>query len=654
MKFKRSQLKSIFLSIFFVLILSIFVYALGTNSVKLISPANASWTNLTTNTSLTFNWTDVNDVNINLADCKLYINTSLLGLISSENEFGRNESVVANLTTNIYMNKTFDNSNSTPVNNTVFYWTIQCSNASSSPATGSPSFPNYLYQDLIFPKVINISQSLHNNTWLNSDIRIEINVSDNGTTEGMFGDLITCEILNASRVIASGTTGETGINGTSFNVTNSSVADGLYSSLRYRCTDPAGNVNTSRDLYNITLDQTAPEFVSFDTPTPLEGNNQSGNTLIFNFTINELNLEVVLVEFGGSNRSVNLSSECNATAPLIGPIYCNVTNSSILDKRDHTLKLYINDSAGNKIVSSTRTFSVDTIAPIFASIDSVNFTTFRSIVNYSIEVNDTNAASCRVFITDRNGVVVFINNGSLSDIGENTANCTGQINATQIKVEGSFNLTYNVTDGVNRTNATSGSLGVLTRLFAGWNIITYPDGNKSLIEICEEIEECSRVSWFNNTAGAKSFKTFTNSTPGINNRTNISSGEALHVYVEANSWVISNDHLMTQESLESVWNYSLSVPGWNLVGLLKNASINTTLHVQGVNSTTVAAHVLGINTTYVSWRNASADLYYSCKRSLDKCSATSAVPKDINLPKGYGVWMLPKFNYTINRSTMEG
>ena len=782
MKFKRSQLKSIFLNIVFLLIASLIVYALGNGSVILITPANATWTNLTTNTSFTFNWTDVNDVDINIADCKLYMNNSLTGLISSGNVVGQNDTVIANLTTNLYMDKTFGSWDG-GVNNTAIYWTIQCTNLSSSPTTGTPFVPNVLYQDLIFPIVKNLTKSFINNSWTNSDIRIEINVTDNGTIEGMFGSLITCEILNGSTVIATGTTGETTRNGTLINVTSSSLSDGLYSDITFRCRDPAGNINTSTTSFNVSLDTTNP-IVSFNDPTPADGANLSGNNIIFNFTVDELNIANITVEFDGVNITVDLDpvimnapsilpdsttlngttitgstlivgnysyiitvidssgketenstldfnitladvdggfnatnlswpavpnavkyriynssynsspqilsryssffettstrfihsgqaftgeatppsvtsahhlTACNDTVPYTAPITCNITKLDTADKRNYRVRVYVNDSSGNKVISSSRTFSINNQTPYILLPNALpNWTTDRSILNYSFAANTSTPLSCRVFITDRNGNEVYENNGTFTDIGDVNANCTGQINASQIDVEGAFTVDYNYTDAIGRSNQTASSKGgVLTRLFTGWNIITYPDGNKSAIEVCNEISGCSKIALFNNTAGGKSFLTFSNSTLSVNNDTDIPTGEAVYVYVDFNSWVLSNDYLMVDESIESVWNYSLSVPGWNLVGLLHNVSVNTALNVQSMNSTTNPI-VLGTNMTYVSTLNTSSSTFYSCKRTLNKCSGTSTTPANINLPKGKGVWMLTRANFTINRSTMVG
>ncbi len=781
MRFKRSQLKSIFAIIFSILICAFVVYALGTASVTSITLANASWNN-ETNTTFTFNWTDVNDVDINLADCKLYINHSLnnsdTNLFQNGNLFGGNASVVSNLTTTIFMNRTFDNT-TLGENNTAFYWGIECTNLSSSPTTGRTEV-RILYHDNIRPKVFNISSSILNNTWINTDIRIEVNVTENGTNGGMYGDLTDCEITNGSQVIASVTVAETNGSrtGTNVNITNSSLADGAYSRLYFRCRDPAGNINSSSNYINVSMDQTVPVFISFNDPTPADGGNQSNNTITFNVTVFDLNLEGINVEFDGANRSINLTmdimeppqsvtlihanvtdstlyhqnysyfitafdknldetlnssrvnitikgngtnnassinwqsiegavkyriynfsgnasdlilnhtsyfevsnnsfvhygqdfdgsgtppnsvttnassfSRCNASRPFTGPVTCNITNSSVGDKRNYLVRVYLNDSAENVVVSDYRNFSVDTRAPRFAIL--FNWTFASKIVTWKVEINDNTPTDCIAKIHDRNGNYVTNSTGTLGHVGSEYTNCTGTFNASEIDIEGAFNIFYNLTDGTGKTNQTS-KAGVMTNLYVGWNFITFPDANKSVLEICDGIADCTRVSVFNNSAGlgGKAFTTYSNSTRSVNNDTEVINARAILVYVTQRSYVVSNDAIPDYTNLSSQWNVSLEIPGWNLVGLLFNTSMNKTLTAITMNGTLEDHTSEGQNMSYVSWLNASAERFYSCKRTLNKCSSTSAVPKDINLKKGYAVWMMPKSqNLSINRSTLQG
>ena len=577
--------------------------------------------------------------------------------------------------------------------------------------------------------------------------------------------------------------------GIALNLTNTSLPDGIYSDLKLRAIDPANNKNISI-FWNISLDQTEPDFIGFDSPTPTDKNNiTSGTNVIFKFTVDEINLKSIILEFGGTDQKANQTLDifktdfmsapsgllinntnitetnlttdanysymvtaidragdetvnsthinytvntvekanatnltwtlidgavkyrvynvtnlrvldgissanfssffevttnifihtgqsvdgedtipsvtlahadltvCNTTVPFTGPIVCNVSNSSLADKQNYSFKVYIDDYAGNVIQSTLRTFSLDTATPIINNM--TNWTMTNSIASFEFNINDTTPASCKATFFDRDSNYLSNVSGTLGtqDTSLNVFNtsCTGTFNFSNINsLDGAFSVIFNVTDGVNRSIESS-KAGVMTRLYTGWNLITYPDGNKSIIEICDEIEFCNKMSWFNNTAGGKSFLTFSNSTPSVNNGTNIASGEAVFVSVTQNSWIITNDWLpLGHTNLTDVYNFSLSVPGWNAVGLLTNTSLNTTLYVLPTNGTLELIGAPTTNITYTSWLNASAETYYSCKRTLNKCSGTSMFPVNIDLKKGYAVWMLPKNNITINRSSMTG
>ncbi len=650
----RGHVKSISLLILFTLVSILIVYAIGTNDVSFNSPADNLWFSGTNYTKgFNFTWSDPGDTSYEYADCTLYINTSSTGIVSTHNEFGEKLGVANYSDSTIYMNRSFfdaDLGNAT--NDTTLYWTVQCCNTTASPNCWAPSARS-INTDMTWPKIHNKTLSFTNNSWLSGEIRIEVNVTD---TRALGSDSLTCEITNNSVVLATTTTSETTINGTLLNITTSSIADGLYTDIRYQCRDPAGNTNTSFLMFNVSVDKTNPIFVSFNDPTPAEGSNSSSGDITFNFTVTETNANSVILEFDGANVTMDLSSgtDCNATGPpFSASFYCNITNSSIGAKKDYVAIVYVDDYAGNEILSSTRTFSVDLAAPQFNRV--FNWTVLDSIASFNFEITDTTPATCSAKIYDRHGNFSTTVAGTLGDIGINRStgtytNCTGTFNSSDVILEGTFTVKFNMTDGIGESNETRVG-GVMTRLYEGWNTVTYPDSISNLTQICTEVEFCEQVARFNNTG--KSFKTFSISTPTANDEVLASNGDGILIYVNATSYIITNDN-MPYHGLETAWNFTLQIPGWNLVGLLNNASMNTTLHVAGKNATTNSDVALGINMSYAAWRNASAELYYTCKRSIDRCSGTTVRPKNINLKKGYGVWMLPLSNYTINRSTITG
>lgn len=672
LRVKKSQLKSIFINTLFLIIFAFIVSSIGGNDVVLLTPPNGTWTNDTINGTAGFNftWRDGADSSIEKADCTLFIlnitvggdKTNLLTrIVDNENLRNTSFGVGNNTVTTLSMNATGPgNALYNRGNNSENWWTVRCENVSSSPTRGYPS-PFVVFHDSIYPNMTNMSDGFtdKNNTWITSpsELWIEINVTDNADLQGKYN--ITCEMTNNSQVFASAkTTTSTGLTPTtSLNLTNSTMDDGIYDSIRYQCRDPAGNINKSFHSFNLSLDSTLP-VISFNNGTPEEGNNLSSGALIeINFTVTDLNIEIrnIIVEFDGANRTMNASAlNCAATSPFTG-YNCNVTNASVGDKKDYKIVIYANDSAGTAATAS-RTFSVDSIAPRILTI--LNWTSNDSIVDYSFTINDTTPGSCIAKIFDRNSNLITTLNGTLGDSaviggGEGTlTNCTGTFNETNIIEEGAFTVKFNATDGVNNTNETSKG-GIFTRLYTGWNLVTNLDGDTSNKGVCDTVAFCDQTSWFNNTGGSKIFKTFSNSTPSVNAGTNVPSGDGIHIHTTQNTEIITNDNTPDDQQ-ETVWNFSLTVPGWNVMGLLTNTSVNATYSLIGKNATTNADTGLGLNMTYSSWLNASAEKYYSCKRSLLKCSATSVLPIDINLRKGYGVWVLVPANYTVNRSTIFG
>lgn len=641
---KRGAIKSILLLILALTIAAIYVNSIVSSDITLNYPPVdffSNETNLTKGFNFTFDGV-ATDNTIKTASCTLFIqNVTSAGILTgTNNSYNSNLSVNMGNLTNLLMNHTLNS------NNTVYFWTIQC-NASGSTASASP---RRFFQDTSFPQITNQSMNFKNNTWVNFDIRMEVLAIDD---QNLRGKPLRVIFRNGTLVIANFSVG----NNTPVNLTNSSLPDGEYDNLKIEVIDPFGNINVSQLFWNISLDQTLP-VITFIEPTPVDKNNETSDTAVFNFTITEKNAEHVILEFDGANFTFDLSdtsnTQCNITGPPFATAFrCNVTNTSLGAKKDYEYRVWVNDSANNLVNSSVRTFSVDLKAPQFND-NVTNFTISSSSASFRFEIEDTTPAQCRVKLFDRINNLITTISGTLSGTNSNSVtNCTGTFNASDIgKIDGAFTVKYNVTDGVNRSNETSRD-GVITRIYAGWNLITYPDGNKSVGEICDEVEFCDQVAWYNNTQGGKGFLTYSTSTRSVNNGTNILAGEGIHIHLSANSFIITNDNMPNFNELTAS-NFSLSVPGWNVLGLLNNASMNTTVNVLATNGTFRVGQPMSTNLSFISWLNSSSIKYYSCKRTLNKCSSTSAEPKDLELRKGYAVWALPKNNITINRSSIRG
>ena len=301
----KSKTEVIFLFLFLVILASFLVNAIGTNDVKIGNPENATWTNASFLSNFTqgfdFEWSVAGNVTM-IADCNLFINRTrdnavdTTGLVFSPNEYGRNASVGNYTNTTILMNRTFDNSSGSERlkidNNTGYLWTIKCLNLSGTPISWFPT-PRILYIDNIVPFADNQTTNIINNTWMTEALRMEVNVTDN---RSLFGDVLTCDILNNSKPIASATTIETSNNGTLLNITSAILADGVYSDIDITCTDPAMNVQTVTEFINmnISIDSTDPT-ATFISPTPGEDSINDTSTLVVNMTITELNIDTLAV-----------------------------------------------------------------------------------------------------------------------------------------------------------------------------------------------------------------------------------------------------------------------------------------------------------------------------------------------------------------------
>lgn len=620
-------------SLFFFLLLSLAVMAIGNTGVTLTTPVNETWVNTSNYTAgFVFQWADNSDSSIQLATCELYVQnvTQDISTIISEGNLRRRTFGVGNNTaTTFYMNKTFNFIG----NYSTQWWTIRCENASSSPTSGYHQHPRAIFHDVTFPQIGEPTKSFTNKTWVSSVPRIEVEANDSGP---LYGQELTCELMNASRVFASVNL----TNGTRGNLSNSSMADGLYSDLRTRCRDPAGNINTSFLMYNVTLDATSPS-VSFLTKTPQDGQNYTNATIVINVSITESNVNTIVVEFDGTNVTLSDDSaaNCNATT---SPRMCNLTRTGFSEERDVVVKAYVNDSAGT-MVTATRTFSIDLFTP--RSLLSYNWTIDSSQVTYKHQFNETSPITCLAKIYDRDSTLLTTKTATIA-VGYNAnnvdANCTGTFNASDITTEGAFTIKFNLTSSNGSQTESTAQSGVLTFLYSGWNVYTHLDSQRSIQGLCNETLGCTKASFYNSSFGVKSFSTYDSSTPTVNDDITIYPGDAILLYVNQTSYKFQNDYTPAVGDARILQNITIS--GWNIVGLLSNATMNGTVFSSNFTGPALT------NTTHVSWLNSTSGKFYSCLRKTQKCTGTSAALKTIKFQKGYAVFILADGNYTLNKT----
>lgn len=608
--------KLLFFSIL-AIVLSVFVASIGTNDVSTTTPASGGWTKtLNYSAGYVFEWTNVGDTATKQALCTLYIkNETDTGLVAKSNEYYQ-ASVANDTATTFYQN------HSLPEGFITYYWTVKCYNESASPTSWYP-VSKILYHDNSTPTISAITTYFTNNTFQKTSI-VQINVTplDHNYSWAQY---TTCGIINVSNnqllsseySILNNT--KTTISFTAINVN--------YTNIKVRCTDGAGNeVNSSG--YRVNVDTTSPTG-SYAGATPADNYVNISTSIKFNITVTELNFASVTLKIDGTSYSLVEPTNCTGTAPNIR---CTLAKT-ITQKRNIPFNFTITDDAGNTYNSVTRTFSVDTAVPTVPSVR--NLTISDSEALFNISVTDVNPDTCVAHIYNRLGALQSTVSGTYGTIGASSSRCTGTITGADISLSGPFHVIYNISDTYGRYNKSVNVSGVMSQLYAGWNMITWSDVETNLGKICNATQYCTQVSLFSNTA--KTFTTYSSSTPTVNPTTSISSGVAILIYVSSGDYLIMNEHL---PSTGANVNTSL-ILGWNTVGLLDNTNMTKLMNYTILNNR---------NITYAGWLNGSNSNYYTCRRSWNLCTF-GAIPNTIPLYKGYGVTILVEGNTTLVRNT---
>ncbi len=673
LKLKKSTLKivSISLLVAFILVLStvMFVSSIGANDVELSTPTNATWfgsgaSHGNYTPGFVFNWSDAFEpTTIKQANCTLYMNTSSTGLVDPLNSYGTFNVSAVN-TTLVHMNHTINGTlgGGLAQNNTKFFWTVECVNlASQAPSRFSP-LARTIYHDDTKPFISRgggMGLSFVNNTYISaSTVRLELTVNDSTDLDGFQFSCSITNVTDQSEVLASGFNLD---NATLTNITWTPRAN-TNNSFYVNCSDPAGN-SVRSDGYTVILDSTTPDV---NLTSPSDNNVTNFNdvsvtavNITINFTFTELNVNAsgITLYWNGTAESINLTSNCTAGPPAIPPKYnCSTMKNLITNTRNLQYNFSVKDNAGTIGWSAQQNISVDLDYPYITIVK--NFTISDSILAYSVFIQDFNPESCIVEISNKTNVLVNNVTGTLQNTSAaGLTECRGTINGTNIGLEGNFTLQFKVNDSLNRINATN-KTGLMVDLFNGWNLVSWSDisstgTNNTLQEICRTVGNCSSTSWFNNSAAAKSFVTYSERTPGINNGTPIERGRAFFINVNRTEFLIMNNYMpSTLPTQGYLMNLSITTGGWNILGLPFYANVSSVLNA--TTNRTSEREEGTANVTYASWVDIENNKYITCRKSISKCSASSSLPEDIPLKPGYAIWVLGANNVTINKATIRG
>jgi len=463
-----------------------------------------------------------------------------------------------------------------------------------------------------------------NNTWVDDPNKLILIPVDRDYS---YGTSYSCSILNTTDTF--GTVSTT--NNTAINVSGATIPDGVYTDLVGSCEDLVGNqVNTS--VYSLSIDTVTPVIV-YQGQTPADGSNQTSAEVNINLSITEQNFDALILSFDGTNYYANSTNNCSGTAP---DYECVINVSDVSSKNGIIFYYTVNDSAGNIVsAAGSRTFSVD--AGGSPTISQLNWTITDTSLPFNFTITDTTPNACEARVYDRLDTLVTTITGTLGTIGA-TTECIGTIVPSNIVTSGEFKLQYYAIDD-QANSVTSNKTGVMKELDTGWNLITHSDLNNTIQSICNRIQYCTQASVFDNSA--KTYTTYSASTPTVNNETNILSGEALLVYVSQDDYYLANQYYPTGGT--SAENISLSTGGWNSMGLIVDSNMSSILDMTDL----VAS---GNNVTWASVLNVTSDKYLTCSASTDTCTVTGIVPGLIMLYKGDAVWVLTDAGIVINRT----
>jgi len=318
------------------------------------------------------------------------------------------------------------------------------------------------------------------------------------------------------------------------------------------------------------------------------------------------------------------------------------------------------DEANSRGSSTWRSVKVDvgdspTLAVVY------NFTVKDSALVWKLNITDTNPGYCQAYIINSTRAISSTSIGAFTGgISGTSNNCNGTIAAATIRpldatYYGQFILQFNASDTQRTAVTNSNKTGVITKLYTGWNLVTWLDHNATqfnLHEICERVRYCTGVSYHDNTAG--SYTTYSASVVSTNNFTTaLNHGDAIYIYVSEDDYLIQND--WTPGSGQPYENITIggNTSIWTTFGILYNSTLNTTLHALRYNATyTSEFNIRLMNINFTSWVNTTSEVYNTCYRANELCTPMnySKNPTNIVLQRGQAIWVAADASAIINRT----
>src|SRR3989338_5153176 len=378
-------------------------------NVTINSPSNQSYAT----TSFIFNVTAVD--NLGMTNCSYSLNNgatnySMKNLTTSPNQWNASNSTV--------------NQGSATVR---FYCYDINSNLNNSESIT-------FFVDSITPTATIVTPANRTNS---TNINLNINYTRNDTNLGSCWYSNDTYSVNRSlgNVVACG------------NLTNITWSEGLHNVTIYS-NDSVGNLAFSSVTF--TIDSVNPG-INFPSGTLLSGVNQSSTSIFVNVSVTEINEQAIVFNLFFTNGTlVNKSQFTNPQRTM---------NFTGLEDGTYVVNVSVNDSAGNKNVTETRSFSIDTTSPSasFASPSETNGTRVRQdFIEINVSANDSGsglqAIAIRLFNSSHGEInsslsvssPLYVNFSGLSD-GIYFFNATINDSLNNVFLLGSITVTLDLT-----------------------------------------------------------------------------------------------------------------------------------------------------------------------------------------------------------------
>ncbi|MBU0953443.1 MAG: hypothetical protein KKA90_03415 [Nanoarchaeota archaeon] len=205
-----------------------------------------------------------------------------------------------------------------------------------------------------------------------------------------------------------------------------------------------------------TAEISAPGLLVTNVPTPTLDSNVTSTTVTFNYTYNETNPDVCVVEFNngtvtnysGTRSGSGLNTSCGITLTV---------QNNLLTNASWSHKVFVNDTAGNSNQSVLENFTVDSLVPNNIDISggslfngtyiNASYTGGPGVTfNFTVNESHINATSCLIEITHNGSAANYT---AALEGGGSSLNCTYNFTTAN---EGIINATLWVTDVAGNQN----------------------------------------------------------------------------------------------------------------------------------------------------------------------------------------------------------